>query len=135
MIRPRPLEEKTAWLEAKFDGLVDWAVASKPFYPKFEMAIAGTVTMAEKIGTMAMCRKRCRKPLLRLPSEVWHLILTEFGGWDPQTHQQYVCAPSKPLLTAAEVWDLYTTETELYAQRVCEATESRDIMKRFIKIM
>jgi len=134
--RPRPLEEKIAWLEGKFDGLVEEAVGSKPFYPNFEKAISGMVGMAENIGIVAMCRKRTRKPpLLRLPSEVWHLILTEFGGWDPQTHQPYVCAPSQPLLAAAQIWDIYTRETDLYAKRVAKAEENRDIMKRFIRII
>ena len=141
--RPRPLEEKTAWLEAKFDGLVDLVLESAPYskiYVQFEKNISGMVGMAEKMGTMLMCQKRkSRDKQTRLPSEVWHLILTEFGGWDPKQHQDSIPMFSrinKPAPESAEsIWYTYTTEIDSFKKKLEHAEACRDTMKRFINIL
>ncbi len=139
--RPRPLTQNMTYLENKFDGLVATALGSKPFNQNFLNAMAGPARMAQHVGVMILVQKRHKAAMPRLPSEVWHLMLMEFGGISAKDHQyvpiMFLPSPPPPLPSPPPplLWDLYTTHMALYAERVADAEECRDCMKRFMHII
>ena len=136
--RPRPFTENMTQLENKFDGLVKMALDTNPFIPSFEIGMKDVVRVAENSGVMIMAQKRNKDTMPRLPSEVWEFMLTEFGGINAEQHQHvpmmFLPRPMRAF-TAAEIWGLYTTEMERFKERVANAEECRDIMKRYMHIM
>lgn len=141
--RPRPLTKNMTHLEDKFDSLVKMAKDAKPFYKSFENGMKDAVHVAEISGVMIMAQKRTRaKAKPRLPPEVWHYMLTEFGGIKAEEHQHvplmflsYPIPKPKPVFTTAHMWELYTTQTEQYKESVSSAEECCNFMKHFMRII
>ncbi len=140
--RPRPFTKNMTQLEEKFEGLVTTALGSKPFNQSFENVMASTVCMAQHVGIMILTQKRLKAAaaatavMPRLPSEVWHLMLMEFGGICADQHIPIMFLPlSPPILGAPVIWDLYTTHMALYHVRVADAKECRNCMKRFMRFL
>ena len=136
--RPRPFNENLTHLERKFDSIVTLAKDSTPFNKAFEDAMTDMVRMAEHVGVLILTQKRHKAAMPRLPSEVWHFMLTEFGGVnvDQQNHIPIMfLRPIQGFLPLPVIWDIYTSQTTLYAERVKYAEDCRDCMKRFLHIM
>lgn len=159
--RPRPLTKNMTHLEDKFDSLVKMARDAKPFYKSFENGMQDAVHVAEISGVMLMAQKRVKtlattktkaktkaktktkaKAIPRLPSEVWHYMLTEFGGIKAEEHQHvgmmflpYPTPKVKPVFSAAYLWELYTTQTKEYKESVSSAEECCNFMKRYMRII
>jgi hypothetical protein len=82
------------------------------------------------------------KAIPRLPSEVWHYMLTEFGGIKAEEHQHvgvmflpYPTPKVKPVFSAAYLWELYITHTKEYKESVASAEECCNFMKRYMRII
>jgi len=137
--RSRPFNENLTHLENKFDSIVTLAKDSTPFNKAFKNAMADMVRMAEHVAVVILTQKRHKNAMPRLPSEVWHFMLTEFGGVNADQHQHIPIIFLRPTIKGffplPVIWDIYTTETTMYDQRVKEAEDCRDIMKRFTRII
>lgn len=137
-VRPRPYSKNLSYLEAKFDGIYEYAVASETINATFKDSMASIVSKAQIVGTMLLCRQRRRHSVPRLPSEVWHLMLMEFGAPTLTCDHIPIMYLQKPIPTAMvmpTVWDIYTTHTSIYLEEIEEAKKNRDIMKRFMRMI
>ena len=132
----KPLTLNISTIEDKAHALVTNAKYARTSYiQQYEKLMKDHLENHDKIKIFLLCYKRNRNNLPRLPSEIWNLILMEFGG--DSRPLIYSFTISKQISTNSrhkmdQIWSLYHWYISQYDINIEKEKKSCDIIIQYI---